>query len=414
MKKRASTSPSKQKLNSKLVYFFWLLTFILAATFSSISVNNIIYANQSIKVDAKVHGKSSHRQRNNNSKSYSTVLKIIYQFENPYVKDKIELQSELAPLLYSYVKEGDPISIYYNEISDPTSRINSPLHYWFGSLLWFIFFSASYLTTHFLTKFCNDTKDKKRMFLLILAVVSFSPVLINITLSWIQTNQIETDQLSEQNWPSWPEFERAVAKPAWWDQVAIKYFDPMNYTNEEYSYYVENNSDKDKYHRQFKVTYALLLRHQDDPLQMGWDLARGTVRQYMPMYEFFLKHFMHQTWQGQCSNPCSDATQMVEMAGDLLSMKLDENQIDSSIQLIDDIIKYKYERANNRGKYYFLFSYRRLLEHTEGKENAREKLEHLVEANLQQAIAEGLNQQAEKWRKFWAGSQRKVGMFSKL
>ncbi len=95
-------------------------------------------------------------------------------------------------------------------------------------------------------------------------------------------------------------------------------------------------------------------------------------------------------------------------------MKLDENQVRSSEALIEDIMKYKYDRANNRGKYYFLYAYRRLLEHTEGKEIAKQKLEHLVEENLQQAIDQGLTRQAEKWRKFWQGTQRKVGMFSKM
>lgn len=261
--------PTASKLPSKLVYFFWILTFILAVTVSSTVINNIIYASQSITVDAKVHAKSSHRERSNNSRSYSTLLKIIYQFENPYVKDKIELQSELAPLLYSSVTEGEIIAIYYNEMGNPRTRIVSPLHYWFNSLLWMAFFSACFAITQYLTKACDATMHSKRVFMILLSVSLLAPATFKTVSTWMTNNQIEDDRLSEQNWPSWPEFERAVPKPEWWDQVAIKYFDPMDYTDEEYSNYVKLNKGKDKYHRQFKVTYALILLHQDDPLQMG-------------------------------------------------------------------------------------------------------------------------------------------------
>jgi hypothetical protein len=310
------------------------------------------------------------------------------------------------------VQKGQIIDIYYNELEKPKSKIANPIHYWFDAILWLLFLSTCFFITRLLTKNCPATKGKSQLFSIALTAALFAPFIYGMTVNLITASEIERDQISEQSWPSWPEFERAVPKPAWWDSVAIKYFDPMDYTSEQYSNYVKKNNDKDKYHRQFKVTYALLLRHQNDPLQMGWDLAKGTTRQYMPMYEFFLSHYMRENWQGQCSSPCNDATQMVEMAGDLLSMKLDENQIVESSQLIQDIMKYKYSRGNNRGKYYFLYSYRRLLEHTHGKEHANQELNHLVEENLLEARQQNLTQQIKKWEKFWLGSQRKVGMFS--
>ena len=90
---------------------------MLAVVLGSIITNKILYASSSLALKAKVHSKVTHRERSAHSKSYSSAFKIIYQFENPYVADKIEIQSELAPLLYSMVVILIDL-FFYNSISD--------------------------------------------------------------------------------------------------------------------------------------------------------------------------------------------------------------------------------------------------------------------------------------------------------
>ncbi|RTR29766.1 hypothetical protein [Shewanella atlantica] len=408
---------NKQRLvETRLSYLFWAITALLALVVGAIGINNLLYIEQSIKINATVYNKVESQSRSNTGSgtSTSTSLKVIYQFENPYKKDKIELASELAPLVYGRVKKGGDLEIYYNELAKPKTRISQPFHFWLLFIISGLFLSFAFFIATLLTRHSQIAKGRRRQFVYGVAVMLILPVVTNLLLFTQQTRQLAEERSREESWPSWFAFEVAVPKPEWWDSVSIKYLDPMDYTSEEYSYYVEHNTDSDKFHRSFKLTYALMLRHQDDPLELGWLLAKGTTRQYMPMYEFFLSHFMFQEWEGEyCSQPCNDATQMVEMAGDLISMKLDENQVDSSMNLANEIMEYKFSRAGNRGQYYFLYSYRRLLEHTQGQEVAKLKLDSLVEAGLQDAIAQGLASQERKWRRFWKGSQREVGLYSK-
>lgn len=409
-----NSKQSQKRLNvtPTVIYIIWSITALLTFAYGWSVFDNIFYASESTQISGTIHKKSSHRSRNANSNTYSTSYNIIYQFENPYVPGKIELEKELAPVMYAILNEGDRVDIYFNDKEKPKSRLSHPLHYWLMTIVWgaflsFAFFVAKPLSKQHESCYKNYNRFKKWMLLLF-----FLPGLFGLIQAFNSGRMVEIEKVSEQNWPRWRALEKAVAKPEWWDSVPIKYFDPMNFTSEEYSEYVKKNIGNDKRHRQFKVAYVFLLLHQDDPLQMGWDLAKGTTREFMPLYEFFLKHHMYQKWQGVCGQPCSDGTQMVEMAGDLLSMKLDENQILSSKTLIQDIMKYKYERGNNRGKYYFLYSYRRFLEHTESVERAHEVLDALVEENLLEAQTLGLKSQIRKWTNFWKSGQRTVGMFS--
>lgn len=406
----------KEKALIKVSYFLWTVVFLLALVTGTIGINNLLYIEQSVKLTAVVTDKyaSQSSSGTGSSRTVSTSLKILYQFENPYKKDKIELVSELAPLVYATVNKGDDIAIYYNETAKPKTRISQPLHFWMIFFISSLVFGAALLMATLVSRQSALTKERRRQLIYLVLVMFILPIVVNILSFTQQNNQLQAEREAEADWPRWPAFETAVPKPEWWDQVSIKYFDPMDYTSEEYSDYVKHNTDSDKYHRSFKVTYALMLKHQDDPYTLGGLLGRGTTRQYMSIYEFFLSQYMHQEWQGEyCSQPCNDATQMVEMAGVLMSMKLDENQIDSSLKLAIDIMQYKFSRANNRGKYYFLNSYRRLLEHLEGKEVAKLTLGVLVEESLQEAVEQGLTGQVRKWKKFWSSSQREIGIYSK-
>ena len=412
-KKKTPKIESDKKVSPSVVLSFWLASLSLALMVGWFFADNLYYAINSQVLSAEVVNKSSYRSKTSNSRHYSTSYTVTYQFENPHVADKFELKSELAPLVYPFVEKGNTIDIYYNEFADPKAKIRMPQHYWLNVLIGLLFFYFVNLITRTLIKNSLVTPKPIVESKQTLVAAFIAPALLSLLYLSLNANSTKNELANEKNWPAWPAFQSAVAKPVWWDKVAIKYFDPMNYTSEEYSAYLKANTGDDKRHRQFKVAYAFLLKHQNDPLQMGWDLAKGTTREFIPLYEFFLEHFMYTEWQGECSQPCSDATQMVEMAGDLLSMKLDENRIEYSRQLIADIMKYKYERANNRGKYYFLYSYRRLLEHTEGKEKAHQELDELVNAASLEADEQGSKTMIRKWSTFWSSSQRKVGMFSR-
>jgi len=402
------------KVAKPLIYFSWFITGLVSMLAGYIAINNIVYIEQSIKVSASVLNKTEHqvRYKHNNTRTAS-ALHIVYQYQHPHQPQKFELVSELAPLLYPFVEIGETIPIYYNALSKPQTRLSHPVHFWLTFLLCSVFLSFFFYITFQANKSLQAGPNKNAKMIALVSVFFFIPTVIQLVTIDQQGDQLLIEQTMQKNWPSWPAFEQAVAKPDWWDKVAINYFDPMSYTSEEFGHYVDNNKGHDKYQRSFKVTYALMLRHQDDPYTLAGLLGKGTTREFIPLYEFFLAHFMLQQWQGEyCSQPCNDATQMVEMAGSLLSMKLDENQLDYSRQLINDIMKYKYERGNNRGKFYFLYGYRRLLEHEQGKEKAKQILAPLVEKNLQQAINQGLTTQQRQWRRFWTSSQREIGIYS--
>ncbi|OEG72998.1 hypothetical protein BEL05_06255 [Shewanella colwelliana] len=406
-------SSSDTKVVRRIVFVLWAACASCIFLLGNMVVSNFIYIEQSQFIEATVIKKvaSKSRSGSGSSASYSTALKVIYQFENPYVKDKLELHSELAPLVYGRVKEGDTISVYFNEMAKPKTRISQPFHFWLLCFLVLLGVSFLYLIALIIGRH-SRLVVKTWQANLILTCLFLVPVVYQSWDNMQNNNAIALERNSEANWPRWFAFEHAVAKPSWWDSVAIKYLDPMDYTSEEHRYYLKSNTDADRFHRSFKLTYALMLRHQDDPLELGWLLAKGTTRQYMPMYEFFLSHFMYRQWEGVCTNPCNDATQMVEMAGHLLSMKLDENQIASSLVLAEEIMVNKYDRADNRGKFYFLYSYRRLLEHTQGKDIAHAKLDDLVDASTLEAQKLGNSQLLSRWQRFWHGTQREVGMFS--
>lgn len=411
-KKSSANAPNEKKVSPSVVHSFWLVSIFLALTVGWLTADNLHYAINSQTLSAEVVNKSSYRSKSNSSRNYSTSYTVTYQYENPSVKQKFELKSELAPLVYPFVEKGEFIDVYYNEFADPKSRIRMPHHFWLNVLIGLLVFFFINLVTRTLINHNAIIQNSIIRSKLTPVAAFIAPVFLSLLYFSLNVDSAKNELAQEKNWPSWPAFEAAVPKPIWWDKVAIKYFDPMNYTSEEYSAYLDANTGDDKRHRQFKVAYVFLLKHQNDPLQMGWDLAKGTTREFMPLYEFFLEHFMQTEWQGDCSQPCSDATQMVEMAGELLSMKLDENHIEYSQQLVADIMKYKYSRANNRGKYYFLYSYRRLLEHIDGKEKAHQVLDKLVTANTIEANELGSKTMIRKWSNFWSSSQRKVGMFS--
>ncbi|MDO6764483.1 DUF3592 domain-containing protein [Agarivorans sp. 1_MG-2023] len=405
---------SLKQLGKKAAMLFWLVSACLAYLTGHLFASNYSYINYSQVLTAEVTQKSSYTSNtSSSSQSRALHLNIIYQFENPSVAGKLERELELAPLVYGQMRQGDAIAIYYNPAMSPKSRIAHPVQVWFTTVLSLVIFMFSVLVSFIVTKHSVLDQQGSKKFAYWMLLILCSPIAVNQLLMKQHNKQLASELASEQSWPSWPEFEEAVPKPAWWSEVPIKYFDPMSYTSEEYQSYVEQNKGSDKHLRRFKVAYVFMLLHQDDPLQQGWDLARGTTREFMPLYEFFLEHYMTSQWDGDCySNVCNDATQMVEMAGDLISMKLDENQVESSQVIAENIMQYKYARGNNRGKYYFLSSYRRLLEHTHDQAYAQEILSGLVSECLVEA--QGLNNPSllRKWQKFWTTSQREVGMFS--
>jgi len=337
---------------------------------------------------------------------------VIYQFENPYRAGKIETVVELAPIIYGVVDTGDSIKIYYNELGKPKARIKFAPHYWLITMIIFALFAFLLFVTILILKNHTSFKKQVRLFLIALLVFFSVPLVISVQNDLRNKSLLAKEKLAESAWPSWPAFEQAVPKPHWWRRVAIKFFDPMNYTSEEIKPYLRKNKGHDRTQRQFKVAYAKILKHKGDPLQIGWDIMNGTTQEFTPLYEFFVSYFMYQEWEGDCTNPCNDATQTVQIAADLISMKLDEDQVDSSLLIIENILKYKYDRARNAEKYAFLYSYRRLLEHTVGVDRAREALQPLVEGNIKEAREQGLSRMTSKWQYFWEREQRRVGMYA--
>ncbi len=208
---------------------------------------------------------------------------------------------------------------------------------------------------------------------------------------------IEKERIAEQSWPKWPEFEKAVPKPKWWDQVGIYYIDPMNHSREEYRIYLEKNDGPDESKRRFKVAYAKALKYQNDAEKISGVIFNGTSKVFIPLYEFYIANYMHDTWQSAHCEQCNDANATAKIGADLVSMKLDRGEVESSLKILESLMKLKYKKANLRTRYYLILSYRRALEHVHGKEFTRNKLEPMVRENIKMAEKNGDRNLMARW-----------------
>ncbi|MEC8327783.1 MAG: hypothetical protein VX100_17070 [Pseudomonadota bacterium] len=189
----------------------------------------------------------------------------------------------------------------------------------------------------------------------------------------------------QQNWPKWPEFESAVPKPDWWHSVPIKYIDPMNFTSEEMTAYYKKNTGDDKYKRDFKVIYARMLKHQNNAQEIAGFLGRGTVSEFKPFYEFYITHFLDETWQSEYCEQCNDANSAINIGTQWLYYLTEGGEYERAQKIIDQLLESKYPRAIPMQRFYLIRSYRRLLAKTVTEKEIYNQLEPYIVENYKLA-----------------------------
>ncbi|AIY67586.1 hypothetical protein [Pseudoalteromonas piratica] len=209
---------------------------------------------------------------------------------------------------------------------------------------------------------------------------------------------VEREAEQQKSWPSWPEFEVAVPKPEWWHSVPIKYLDPMNYTPEEMKAYHDKNTGIDKYKRDFKVLYARMLKNRGNDVQeMAGFLGRGTVREFNPLYAFYISNYMDETWQSEHCGQCNDANAAINIGTQWLYRLIEDGEYGRAQQVIAQLFKLKYARAIPMQRYYLIRSYRHLLLKTQSRDEAYAILKPYIVNNI--TLAEHANDQnmMQRW-----------------
>lgn len=398
----------------RLVQSLLLLPALLAVLWTGWLVQQrLTWLQDGLQLEGRVVELRSSSQPSATASSRRSVrLSVVVEVPDPRRGGLLVQEAFLAPLLYPLVEEGDRLEVVHDPLTLPSHEsfvLTHPIQLWqapaFGLLvaavLWA--FAHAALLKRYPERQARRRASRRR--LMVLAVALVLPVIGGQAWALHHRSSRAADQSLEARWPSWPELDAAVPRPWWWARLPWHGFDAVRATASEVYAWRDAGAtwwSTGRSERSFKLARARMLAMRDQPSALAGLLSRGHDPTFIPLYSFYLDHYVHAHWQELGCSRCNDSSQITEMAGDLLWMLVQNGALEEPGWLAT-VVQQKLPGADSRARLAFLNAYRGLLEARESSEAARARLQPLVDDAMVTAKEESNAWALERWQGFWQG-----------
>lgn len=340
-------------------------------------------------------------------------LEVVVDVPDPQREGQMTRLSLLAPLLYAVLDVGDEVVVLHDPLTLPASEpfvLAHPVQLWLApalvllatAVLW-TFPYIGLLRRHSQPQVRQQACRRRQ---LMLAAAVLLPILAGQAQALRDRHARAADLALEAGWPAWPALEAAAPRPWWWARLPWQGLDPVHTEGSEaYAWLARERGpwfgNAGASERQFKWTRARMLALRDQPAALAGLLSRGHDPNFIPLYRFYLQHYMDAQWRHDGCSRCNDSSLVTEMAGDLMWMLIQDGRVAEAGRWATAIIDRKLPGADARARLAFLSAYRGLLEFRSGPEEARAQLVPLVEDAMGAAREEGADWALARWQHFW-------------
>jgi hypothetical protein len=339
-------------------------------------------------------------------------LEVVVDVPDPRREDRLQRLDVLAPLLYAVLEPGDAVTVLHDPLTLPAQRpfvLAHPLQLWqapaFGLLAVAVLWAFPY--TGLLRRHPQPDARRRagRRRKLVLLMAALLPVVAGQALAWRDGRARAADLAMEAAWPAWPELDAAAPQPWWWARLPWHGLDPVRSEGSAAYAWLEQGAGWPRTlgqsERRFKWTRARMLALRDQPAEMAGLLSNGHDPNFIPLYRFYLQHYMEAEWRDTGCSRCNDSSLVTQMAGDLMWMLIQDGRAAEAGTWAPVIIARKLPGADARARLSLLTAYRGLLEAESGAEAARIQLQPLVEDAMTAAREEGTDWALARWQDFW-------------
>lgn len=342
-------------------------------------------------------------------------LELVVEVPDPRHAGAVDRIRFLAPLLYALLEEGNTLTVLHDPLTLPEHEpfvLAHPLQLWqapaFGLLLVAVFWAFPYAALHKRYPEAESRRAAARRRQMLLGLALLLPIAAGQATALRDRAAAVEDLEIESRWPSWPELDAAVPKPWWWARLPWRGLDPVTDAGSEgndwrFQQPLLWRSDSEASERSFKYARARMLALREQPAALASLLSRGHDANFIPLYRFYLDHYLDAEWLEPGCSRCNDRSLITEMAGDLMLMLIQEGRVAEAGTWAPAIIARKLPEADARARLSFLTAYRGLLEAELGADAARSRLQPLVDEAIVAARQEGAGWALDRWEGFWRG-----------
>lgn len=338
-------------------------------------------------------------------------LEVEVDVVDPRREDRPARVSLLAPTLYPLLQPGDRLTLLHDPLTQPANAAFVPAHPLslglapaLGLLVVGVLWAFPY--TGLLKRHPQPGPERRRAarrLQALLVVAAALPVVAGQALALRDRAARQADLSLEARWPSWPELDAAAPRPWWWARLPWRGLDPLQAGSEAQLAWLRAGGlgEDDRAQRRYKLVRAQMLGLRERPAELAALLSAGHDPQFIPLYRFYLQHYLHAEWREPGCSRCNDASLVTEMAGDLMTMLIHDGRLDEAGHWAPLIAARKLSGADARARLSFLSAYRGWLEASQGAEAARAQLQPLVDNAIVAARDDGETWALARWEAFW-------------
>ncbi|MFG6416918.1 hypothetical protein ACG02S_23750 [Roseateles sp. DC23W] len=343
----------------------------------------------------------------------SVRLSVVVEVADPRRDGQLTQEVFLAPLIYALIDEGDLLAVLHDPLTLPAHEafvLAHPFQLWqapaLGLLLAAVGWALPHASLH--RRYAEPAARRRavRRRLAVLTLALLLPIAGGQARALRDRASHDADLALEARWPAWPALDAAVPRPWWWARLPWHGVDPVSaaaslgYVWRDPGAWWQRGGASE---RSFKLARARMLALRDQPSALAGLLSRGHDANFIPLYRFYLAHYLDARWNEPGCPRCNDASQVTEMAGDLMWMLVQQGRLDEPDAWVPAIVRDKLPGADARARLAFLTAYRGLLEARDGADAAREHLQPLVDDAVAAAHSQGDDWALPRWRDFWRG-----------
>lgn len=397
----------------------WLAPALVVALWLGWQVQQrLTWLTHGLHIPAQVIELSRSHSRSSTASGRSALrLDVVVDVPDPRREGAVERLHFLAPLLHAVLHLGDSVLVLHDPLTLSPQEpfvLAHPLQLWqgpaFGLLLLGVCWALPYAALHRRYPAPEARRRALRRRQWALGVAVMVPVLVGQALALRDRAAQDGDRALEARWPAWTELDAEVPRPWWWSRLPWHGVDPVTdeagaqaWRSAPVGPGLVGWGDVGASERRFKFVRARMLALREQPAALAGLLGQGHDPNFIPLYRFFLTHYLDATWSAPGCSRCNDSSQVTEMAGDLMLMLVQDGRLDEAARWAPRIVADKLPGADARARLSFLIAYRSLLEAQLGPEAAQRQLQALVDDAIAAARAHGETWALERWAGFWRG-----------
>jgi len=340
------------------------------------------------------------------STRHATRLDLIVQVPDPDQPGQTLRFRELAPVLHLWVETGQRLPVLLAPLrrDDEPLLVAAPAQLALPFVLaggWLLGLWAMSRAAY------QHSRRPRRLYALLLAALLLPPLIGQLPVWRAQAARAE-DQRIEASWPAWPELEAAAPRPWWWSQLSWQGMDPLSADPDAIARHrqrLDAGGRPGQAQGHYKLDHALMLRERADPQAMAVRLSTGGTRSgHLPLYRFYLDHFLDARWQSPHTPRNNDRNLMTELAATVIYMEVQAGRVSPALALAERLLALeKVQGADDaETQQRFVRAYCGALQALHGRALARDMVQPLISEGIAAAERRGDHAALRSWQDIWS------------